>query len=151
VRVHRLTSAVLWLCAAPQLSAGSLSAQQNGVLGHWKEPGGSIVQVATCGKDICVNIVSISPAAPGRVDNNNPEASLRGRSLCGVRIGEGFHPVTPTKAEEGRLYDPKSGRTYRGRMESHGDELSLRGYIGISILGRTEKWSRTPETKVCVR
>jgi hypothetical protein len=85
------------------------------------------------------------------VDNNNPDTSLRGRSLCGVRIGEGFQPVSPTRAEEGRLYDPKSGRTYRGRMESHGDELSLRGYIGISILGRTERWSRTPETNVCVR
>ncbi|WP_244502055.1 DUF2147 domain-containing protein [Terriglobus roseus] len=137
--------------ACLQLFAGIAGAQQSGMLGYWKEPGGSIVQVATCGKDICVNIVSISPTAPGRVDNNNPDASLRGRSLCGLRIGEGFEPVSPTKAEEGKLYDPKSGRTYRGRMESHGDELNLRGYVGISILGRTEKWSRTSVTKVCAR
>lgn len=62
------TAGLLFLSGAClQLFAGIAGAQQSGMLGYWKEPGGSIVQVATCGKDICVNIVSISPTAPGRV------------------------------------------------------------------------------------
>ncbi len=148
MRLRRVTS-LLSMCALMQIAVGTLAAQQTGILGYWKEPGGSIIHVATCGKDVCATLATISPTAPGRVDNNNPDKNLRGRSLCGLRLGEGFQMVNPTKAEDGRLYDPKSGRTYRGRMESHGDELSLRGYVGISLLGRTEKWSRTSEANVC--
>jgi uncharacterized protein (DUF2147 family) len=143
--VQRVIRSLLLLWAA----VGTLSAQQTGILGYWREPGGSVIHVATCGKDVCAILASISPTAPGRVDNNNPDKNLRGRTLCGLRLGEGFRMVNPTRAEDGKLYDPNSGRTYRGRMESHGDELSLRGYVGIALLGRTEKWSRTSETKVC--
>ncbi|AFL90456.1 hypothetical protein Terro_4252 [Terriglobus roseus DSM 18391] len=142
-------ASLLLMCGFLQLSTNVVRAQQNGILGYWKEPGGSVIHVATCGKDVCATLAAISPTAPGRVDNNNPDAGLRTRSLCGLRLGEGFQMVNPTKAEDGKLYDPKSGRTYNGRMESHGDVLSLRGYVGISLLGRTEKWNRTSETAVC--
>ena len=147
--VQRLASSLLFSCALLQYAPQSLNAQQSGILGYWKEPGGSIIHVATCGKDVCATLAAISPKAPGRIDNNNPDKTLRTRTLCGLRLGEGFQMVDPNKAEGGKLYDPKSGRTYRGRMESHGDELSLRGYLGISLLGRTEKWNRTAQTDIC--
>jgi uncharacterized protein (DUF2147 family) len=147
----RATLSLLLLCGPLVGTAGALAAEQSGILGYWKEPGGSVIQVAMCGKEVCATLATISPTAPGRVDNNNPDASLRGRSLCGLQLGTGFQLVNPAKAEDGRLYDPKSGKTYRGRMESHGDELSLRGYIGTPLLGRTEKWSRTAEASTCQR
>ena len=128
---------------------GHFWGQDKGVLGFWKEPGGSVIHVEKCEGAICATLVAISPSAPSRVDSKNPDHDLQHRSLCGLRIGEGFHLTLPTKADGGTLYDPKSGKTYHGTMTSSGDELNLRGYVGISLFGRTERWSRTGEISPC--
>ena len=137
------------LAAPPLFSTNFVIGQQSGVLGYWKEPHGSVVHVEACGKDLCATLVEISPSAPGRVDGKNPDSKLRQRSLCGLRIGTSFHLTSPTKAEDGNLYDPESGNTYHGTMTAHENQMDLRGYIGISIFGRTQRWDRTPPVRVC--
>lgn len=82
---------------------------------------------------------------PVRVDAKNPDPALRGRSLCGLVIGKDFESVNPSKAQGGKLYDPKSGKTYTGSMTREGGKLKLRGYVGIPLFGRTEIWSRAPD------
>ena len=44
----------------------------------------------------------------------------------------------------GDILDPESGSVYRCKMhlEQNGAVLVLRGYIGISLLGRTQTWQR---------
>jgi uncharacterized protein (DUF2147 family) len=43
----------------------------------------------------------------------------------------------------GRVYDPNSGNTYRGTITLiDADTLKLRGYVGITLFGRTEIWKR---------
>ncbi len=43
----------------------------------------------------------------------------------------------------GRLYDPEKGKTYSGKITLVSPkQLDLRGYIGISLIGRTSKWTR---------
>ena len=84
------------------------------------------------------------------MDVKNPAPALRSRHLCGLQIGYDFHPAGPAHAEDGRLYDPKSGRTYHGEMTSEGDQLHLRGYVGMRMFGRTEIWTRvTTPVKPC--
>ena len=129
----------------PGISAG----QQNGVLGYWKEPQGSVIHVENCGSNVCATLVQISPSAPSRTDGKNPDATLRQRSLCGLRIGEGFHLASASKAEGGLLYDPKSGKTYHGIMTARGDGMDLRGYVGVALFGRTERWTRTEKVSSC--
>jgi uncharacterized protein (DUF2147 family) len=68
----------------------SLMGQENGVLGYWREPEGSVIHIETCGKDVCATLVALSSSAPGRVDGKNPDPKLRNRSLCGLRLGEAF-------------------------------------------------------------
>jgi uncharacterized protein (DUF2147 family) len=43
----------------------------------------------------------------------------------------------------GRIIDPKSGKTYKCLLYLDGeDTLKVRGYVGISALGRTQTWKR---------
>jgi uncharacterized protein (DUF2147 family) len=142
---------MVWLlvCAAPLLLCSLLWAGQSGVLGYWKEPSGSVIQIAPCGELVCATLVALGPSTPERTDSMNPDAALKTRALCGLRIGTDFHLTSPTRAEGGTLYDPKSGKTYHGAMSSDGDQLSLRGYVGIPLFGRSERWVRTGPVATC--
>ena len=142
--------ALVLLLVTAQCGVVALVAQEaSGVLGYWKEPTGSTIHIDHCGDNICATLVFVRPNAPSRVDIHNPDPALRTRSLCGLRIGQGFRLTSPGKAEGGTLYDPKSGKTYRGTMTSTVDKLDLRGYIGISLFGRTETWTRTAPVESC--
>jgi uncharacterized protein (DUF2147 family) len=45
--------------------------------------------------------------------------------------------------ENGTIYDPNNGKTYSCNMKMKSpNELEIRGFIGISILGRTTVWTR---------
>ena len=132
--------------------AAAVSAQPAGVRGNWRTPGGAVIGVAPCGTDpkvLCATILQVEPNAPAHVDGKNPDPAMRTRSLCGLKIGYGFQLTDPDHAEDGHLYDPKSGKTYRGSMTDSGDQLSLRGYMGIKAFGRTEQWTRTNSSPSC--
>ena len=46
--------------------------------------------------------------------------------------------------EDGTIYDPMSGKTYDCTMKikDGGKSLDIRGYIGVSLFGRTSTWTR---------
>ena len=124
--------------------ASGARAQDAGLLGDWREPGGAAIRVLPCGADICLRLIQLSPQETHKVDGLNPDPDKRTRPLCNLDIGTGFHLTSPNEAEDGQLYDPKSGKTYQGALQSEGDELRLRGYVGIKAFGRTERWTRIP-------
>jgi uncharacterized protein (DUF2147 family) len=127
----------------------SLAGAATGVLGDWMNPTQSVIRIYPCGNDVCAKIVRLSPTAPGKVDHNNPDARLRNRPLCGLEIGIDFRRIDADHLDSGHLYDPESGKTYKGTITSVGDELDLRGYIGIPFFGRTEVWHRVPTVTAC--
>jgi uncharacterized protein (DUF2147 family) len=135
----------LLLCTAAVAFA---AAPSTGVAGDWTTTNNSIVHVGPCGSDVCLTIVRIPPTIPNK-DIYNPDTSLRNRSVCGLTVGTGFHQDGPGKLTDGHLYDPKSGHTYRGTITAEGDTLHLRGYIGISLFGRSEDWHRSPPVPTC--
>lgn len=75
-------------------------------------------------------------------DNNNPDKSLKTRSR------QGIVNITNLKFEKGeysggKLYNPSDGDTYslNARLKN-ANELHFRGYLGISLLGKTMKFKR---------
>lgn len=58
-------------------------------------------------------------------------------------ILKGLKDVGNNVYENGRLFDPESGRTYSGSAQLlNRDQLKLYGYIGIKLLGRSQIWQR---------
>ncbi len=42
----------------------------------------------------------------------------------------------------GSITDPKNGKSYKCTITRDGDKLNVRGYMGISIIGRTQTWQK---------
>ncbi len=124
------------------LGTTSLHAASATVRGYWREPSGAVIRIVRCGPRLCMDIVALPPEPHHLTDVHNPNRSLRERSLCGLRIGEGFIERDSGHADGGHIYDPKSGHTYHGSMSLDGDLLELRGYVGLKLFGRTETWMR---------
>ncbi len=121
-------------------------APANGLEGMWVTKDKSTIQVMPCASGasgLCLRIVGFGDPNAPRTDTKNPDDSLKKRKLCGLQIGMGFLPEGE-EAKDGKLYDPESGHSYSGSMKLDGqDTLKLHGFIGISVLGRTETWHRT--------
>jgi uncharacterized protein (DUF2147 family) len=77
-----------------------------------------------------------------KTDKNNPDKALQSRPDLGLELLKDFTFDGDNVYEDGTIYDPKSGKTYSCKMTIEGTSLKIRGYIGISLFGRTEVWTR---------
>jgi uncharacterized protein (DUF2147 family) len=119
--------------------------------GNWlTEKKSGIVQVFPCwagGDELCGKLVwfRIGPGDPnpGGLDLHNPDPARRDQPLCGLMFMYGFKSADPNNWEGGTVYDPESGNTYHATMKLQPDgALRLHGYIGISLIGASEVWTR---------
>lgn len=78
-----------------------------------------------------------------RTDKENPEEKLRSRPLIGLVNLKDFKQANKDTWEDGEVYDPKNGKTYSCKMTlSSPTRLDVRGFIGISIIGRTSHFTK---------
>ncbi len=82
-------------------------------------------------------------AGKPKVDKNNPEEALRTKPLLGYSMLKGFSYVGEKTWEDGTIYDPESGSTYSCTITMTDENtLDVRGFIGVSLFGRTDVWKR---------
>lgn len=77
-----------------------------------------------------------------KVDKENPDPKLRNTPLMGLLILKSFK-FDSDKWTNGTIYDPENGKTYKCtiRMQDM-NTIDVRGYIGVSAIGRTTTWKR---------
>lgn len=78
----------------------------------------------------------------GKMDENNPNKAKRTQPLLKLQVLKGFVKDDDDTYEDGTIYDPKNGKTYDCKITHKGNTLSVRGYVGISLIGRTATWER---------
>jgi uncharacterized protein (DUF2147 family) len=76
-------------------------------------------------------------------DEKNPNPALRSRDVIGTVILNDFTFDGSDTWQNGTIYDPREGKTYSCKMTLKDPaHLSIRGYVGLSLFGRTEVWTK---------
>ncbi len=78
-----------------------------------------------------------------KIDNKNPEPGLKSRPLLNLNIMTGFSYDGGNVWDDGKIYNPEDGKTYSCKMTlKTPNTLDVRGYVGISLIGKTQTWTR---------
>ena len=120
-----------------------------GVFGHWlTEPKDGIIEVTQLGDGSLQGRI-VGGAYPGKKDLDNPNPALRDRPLRGQVILRGLKRDGDHRWSGGTIYKPDGGRTYKCQLELQPDgTLKVRGYIGFSLLGVSQTWTRYSGTSM---
>lgn len=152
-RVFLITICILAFCA-PHPSSAALSGGED-ILGIWEvEEGDGRIEIFRCADKFCGRIAwQKEPCYPADdrggmggkplLDRENPKKELRGRQQLGLTIMEGYTFRGNNLWDDGTIYNPEDGRTYKSRLNLKSrDRLQLRAFIGISLLGGSTVWKR---------
>ena len=127
----------------------SLYNNPDAVVGVWKTgDGNAIVRIYKSGENFQGKIVWLKePIDPetgkAKLDKNNSTETSKTRPVLGMVNIWGFKFIEKNLWDEGNIYDPKSGNTYSCTIKmTNANSLEVRGYIGVSLIGRTDVWTR---------
>ena len=146
-RRKKITSFLAFLLAAAWFGAAG-PARADGPQGWWLDQTGRAgIEIAPCGAALCGWIewlrVPLDKAGKPKTDIHNPNTALRSRPMCRLQILGGFTPNGNGGWRGGWIYDPSSGNTYKSVMHVSADgQLHVRGYIGITLIGRSAVWTK---------
>ena len=64
------------------------------------------------------------------------------KPILGLDVLTGLKPVGNNNYEGGKIIDPLSGKIYsaNAKLAGNGKRLTLRGYVGVSAIGRSQTW-----------
>ena len=119
------------------------------IIGVWKPGSGNgLVQIYKQGDSYFGKIVWLKePNDPAtgkpRTDVKNNDDKLRNRPILGLINVRNLKFIKENSWKEGNVYDPNTGNDYSCKVTLIDENtLELRGFIGISIIGRTDTWKR---------
>ena len=144
---ERAVAPMLTVLLASTVSAAGQNDDTLDPTGYWlTENERSIIHLSECDEGLCGEIAWIIEDGM-RYDRENPEPAKRERELCGLQIIQGLEPDPdqPGRWIDGDVYNAEDGETYNllVRVQDHEpDTLRVRGYVGMSIFGQTQEWSR---------
>ena len=129
------------------ITFSGFSQNKDAILGRWVNPSGEAhVEIFKKSDRYFGKIVWLKnprdEQGVAKTDVKNPEPGLKSKPILGLEMLKDF-VFADGKWTDGKIYDPKSGKTYSCNITQKGiNEISIRGYMGISIIGRSESWKR---------
>ena len=75
---------------------------------------------------------------------SNCPAPYTNQPILGLKTITGLKQINGNDYGQGKVIDPISGKIYslKAKLSTSGNRLNLRGYIGVSTLGRSQTWLR---------
>ncbi|SDX88438.1 DUF2147 domain-containing protein [Hymenobacter psychrophilus] len=137
---------ILFVCLFSAVAA--LADNPDAVVGVWKNGEGTgMIQIYKSGDKYFGRLVWLkvpnNPDGTPRTDVNNPDEAARKKPLKGLVNMRSFTYAGDNKWEAGNIYDPKNGSDYSCEMTLvDPNTLEVRGFIGVSLFGRTDVWKR---------
>ena len=137
------------------LAAGALiisepAASQPSAAGVWKQVDehGKVGALVTISKQDGVYVGRLSKLFLEPNDDPNPvctrcSGDKRNQPILGLIFIEGMKQ-SGLDYEDGTILDPDTGDIYHAKMSlsPDGNELNVRGYVGLPVFGRTQTWTR---------
>ncbi len=129
----------------------ALTTHAQSVLGKWKTiddvtgKAKSIVEIYEQDGKVYGKVVKI--LTPGRENAvcDQCEGDKKDKPILGMVILTGLEQ-DGDEWEDGEILDPNNGKTYSCYITlEEPDKLKVRGYIGFSLIGRTQYWYRVKE------
>ena len=78
-----------------------------------------------------------------KTDIRNADPARRNRPLLNLPLMYNFKYDGGNVWSDGKIYDPESGKEYNCKMTlKDPNTLEVRGYVGISLFGKTQVWTR---------
>lgn len=142
------TAALFTLLFVFTLSAYTQPADGDAILGLWETSSGKArIEIKKYSNTYYGQVVWLQEpndaSGKPKTDKNNPDATRRQHPILGLRLLLGFVYKGDKQWKDGTIYDPEGGSTYNCKIEMPDpNQLKIRGYIGISMIGRTETWKR---------
>ena len=129
------------------LMTSAAFAQKSSILGRWKtiddETGKavSIVEIYESRGKIFGRVAELLNPSDRTKTCSKCDGSDKDKPIMGLVVIKGL--LRDDNAYKGKILDPKHGRIYECvvKLESK-DKLKVRGYVGISLFGRTQYWHR---------
>jgi uncharacterized protein (DUF2147 family) len=140
-------SVLLFLAPLLCMSQGA-NDEANKILGLWQTGSGKgRIQITKYGDKYGGKLVWLrepnDASGNPKLDDKNPDENKRKNPKLGLNNLLGFTYAGDGKYEDGTIYDPENGKTYKCVMNLEGnDVLKVRGYIGFTLIGRTDVWTR---------
>ncbi|WP_027385638.1 DUF2147 domain-containing protein [Chryseobacterium gregarium] len=78
---------------------------------------------------------------PANANCTECKGDRKGKPILGLEIIRGLKKEGD-EFTGGTITDPKSGKTYRCTVTRSGDKLNVRGYMGVSMFGRSQTWQK---------
>ena len=137
------------LILAADARAQQLTPKLQNAIGHWQvvnsdgSPGGHVDTYLVEGK-LFGRVTQVRPGRTPKDVCDKCSGEYKNQLILGMLLMRNFHAEGDDWVD-GTVVDPENGKEYKGKIWAVGtDRLKMRGYIGISLLGRTESWVRLP-------
>jgi uncharacterized protein (DUF2147 family) len=101
-----------------------------------------IVTISESGGSLSAVINKIFPQSGDSGVCEKCPGAFKGKKVQGLQFMWGLKKEKDNEWSGGSILDPKSGRVYRAKITLQGNKLLVRGYMGISLLGRTQIWQK---------